>query len=171
MCGKPRGPGRLWAPWRMEYIRSPAPHQCVFCEAVAADDDAAKLVLARGATCYVMMNLYPYNNGHLLIAPYEHVAELRDLEPCVLEELMRLSALSVDILSSHMHPDGFNLGMNLGRSAGAGIEEHLHMHLVPRWNGDTSYITVCSDTKVIVQHLQETYRELRPLFDERLGAS
>ncbi len=161
-------PRRLWAPWRIEYIRSPKPGTCIFCDAPASNDDEANLILARGSVCYVIMNRYPYNNGHLLIAPYVHVADLADLDRAVREELMELTVLSVEILREHMQPDGFNIGMNLGRAAGAGIEEHVHMHLVPRWNGDTNYIAVCSETKVIVQHLHETYRELRPLFAARM---
>ncbi len=157
-----------YTPWRMRYIKrgEAADEGCVFCAMAAADsaDDAERLVLYRGRHCFVVMNLYPYNTAHLMVVPYLHVADLTTLDGAIAEELFRLTQRSVAILQAEYAPHGFNLGMNLGRVAGAGIADHLHMHIVPRWNGDTNFMPVIGDTKLIPEALAETYARLRPHF-------
>ena len=158
-----------FTPWRMAYITNvdaPAEHECVLCARGREAPDVSNLVLHRGTTCYVLMNLYPYNTGHLMIVPYEHTADLPNLAAATASELFDLTRQSVAILSSVMAPHGFNMGMNLGRTAGAGIDEHLHMHVVPRWNGDLNFMPVVGGTKLIPEALDQTYAKLRPLFDQ-----
>lgn len=154
----------LWAPWRMTYILDQdKPDGCIFClatDGVGADD----LVLGVGSKTLVMMNKYPYNNGHLLVAPKRHVASLSLLADDELSDLLRTVRLGVEALTQEMHPEGFNVGLNLGRVAGAGIEEHLHFHIVPRWGGDTNYMTVLGDVRVIPEHIEATCHKLRPHF-------
>lgn len=155
---------RLWSPWRSKYIESVKDHgptSCVFCSALAANADDTLHVVHRGSTAFIIMNLYPYNNGHLLIVPNRHVAELSALEPAERLELMDLSAMGIALLRESIGPHGFNLGANLGRVAGAGIEDHLHLHVVPRWNGDTNFMPVLSDTKMISEEMEATYVRLR----------
>ncbi len=166
----PCGWERLWAPWRMGYIRSAKSTECPFCLPEDTEGDRDRLVLARGRRAHVVMNLYPYNNGHLLIAPYEHTSDFTALAPETLAEMGELIRVCVRVLAKHCHPDGYNIGYNLGRAGGAGVEEHLHAHVIPRWNGDTSFITTVGQTKVIVQSLLETYSELRPMFDEEMAS-
>ena len=156
----------MWAPWRMSYVtedRGERP-ECVFCAAVRADDDADPYILLRGRTAYVIMNRYPYNNGHLMIVPYRHVPRLTDLDSATTSEIMDLTRRAQEVLQDAMHPHGFNLGMNQGSAAGAGIEEHLHLHIVPRWVGDTNFMPAIADTRVMPQHLDETYDLLREGF-------
>ena len=139
------------------------PTGCIFClagDGVGVDN----LVLGVGENCLVMMNKFPYNNGHLLIAPKRHLAHLHQLSPEESRELMELTNLSVEAIKKEMSPEGFNVGLNLGRVAGAGIEEHLHFHVVPRWNGDTSFMTVLDQVRVIPEHIRATYEKLRPHF-------
>lgn len=150
----------LWTPWRMEFIRSPKPDECVFCAKVNADDDAEHIV-ARGERVYVTLNKYPYNNGHLLIIPYEHVPSIEDLDDATLLELMQMTNKALRALRSAMQPHGFNVGFNLGAEAGAGIREHVHLHIVPRWAADSNFMTILADTRTIPQLLDETYRELK----------
>ena len=133
---------------------------CVFCEKSACVDDRAELIVLRGAHAYVMLNLYPYNNGHLLVAPYVHRASLEDLDPPVLAEIMLLCSKSLAVLRQALGPQGFNLGINLGKVAGAGIAEHIHVHIVPRWNADTNYMTVTAGTRVIPEALEVTYDQI-----------
>ncbi len=154
----------LWAPWRMAYITGPREGGCVLCEKAAGTDDPANLVLARGRWAYVLMNLYPYNNGHLLVAPYRHCDRLADLSPDELLDVMRWVQRSEVLLREELRPDGFNIGLNLGKVAGAGMEEHLHLHLVPRWNGDTNFMPVIGETKVMPEYLAATYAKLAPRF-------
>lgn len=130
---------------------------CVFCEKPACTDDRKELIVLRGAYAYVMLNLYPYNNGHLLIAPYRHCASLEDLEAPTLTEIMLLCNKSLAVLRQALGPHGFNLGINLGKVAGAGIAEHVHLHIVPRWNADTNYMSVTAGTRVIPEALEITY--------------
>jgi ATP adenylyltransferase len=157
-----------FTPWRMKYIKrgDTPPGGCVFCAMAAAppERDEDHLVLHRGERCFVVMNLYPYNTAHLMVLPFEHTADLVGLEPEVAEELFELTRRTVGLLSAEYQPQGFNLGMNLGRTAGAGIAEHLHMHIVPRWNGDTNFMPVVGGTKLIPEDLEGTYRRLRPAF-------
>ena len=154
----------VWAPWRMTYILAKKPSGCIFCERPREQYDAKNLILWRGRTAFVMMNLYPYNNGHLMVVPHAHVASLTALEPSQRAELGELTMHCEQILQQALHPDGFNIGLNLGSAAGAGIAEHLHVHIVPRWEGDTNYMTVVSEIRVIPQHIDQTYALLAPYF-------
>ena len=154
----------LWAPWRMAYILSEKTANCIFCDHPRQQGDAQNLILWRGATAFVMMNRYPYNNGHLMIVPYAHVASLNALESVQRNELLAVTAHCEQVLQNAMQPQGFNVGINLGAAAGAGIAEHLHIHIVPRWAGDTNYMTVVSEVRVIPQHLDHTYQLLAPYF-------
>jgi len=145
----------------MAYIqRSVGDRGCVLCAKQASDDDAANYVLYRGERAYIILNLYPYNNGHLMVVPYEHVASLEDLDAATLTELMALTKQGLAALRKAMDPDGFNVGVNLGRAAGAGIHDHVHIHIVPRWEGDTNFMPVLGETRVIPQMLGETYTQL-----------
>jgi ATP adenylyltransferase len=158
-----------FTPWRMAYIQNaaePLEPGCVLCARGRDEPQPANLVLHRGAACYILMNLYPYNTGHLMIVPYAHTADLSALDAAVAEELFALTRQSVGILTAVLSPHGFNIGMNLGRTAGAGIDEHLHMHIVPRWQGDSNFMPVVGGTKLIPEALDQTYAKLRPRFDQ-----
>ncbi|MCE4617781.1 MAG: HIT domain-containing protein [Desulfurococcales archaeon] len=158
----------LWAPWRIKYIRESvgkkATH-CIFCEALKLPDNES-LILLRSTYAYVIMNAFPYNNGHLLITPYRHIATLEQLDDCEIQDIHRLMKISLKILRKAMNPHGFNIGINLGRVAGAGIDDHVHVHIVPRWNGDTNFMTTIGGTRVIPQSLRDLYSQLKPLFEE-----
>jgi len=151
---------KLWAPWRMAYIEVEQPHGCIFCTKPEAGDDRQQLILFRGEQCFVMMNLFPYNNGHVMIAPYRHTADLVGLSVEEQAEMMRLTRYCVRVLQEAFRPEAFNLGMNLGRTAGAGVADHLHMHVVPRWNGDTNFMPVLAETKVLPDALFTSYDKL-----------
>ena len=140
------------------------PEGCLFCEVAARDDDEAAMVLHRGGRAFVLMNAYPYNPGHLMVAPFRHVGDLEALEPEEVLDAGRLLQSAVRVLREEMSPQGFNVGMNLGRVAGAGIPGHLHWHVVPRWNGDTNFMPVVGETRVLPESLEDTYRKLRPRF-------
>ena len=161
----------LWTPWRMPYLRGegPQPEGCLFC-VKPQEEDAAAHIVHRGRLCYVILNRFPYNNGHLMIVPYAHVAALEELDVETSAELMALAQLSVRVLREAYSPQGFNLGMNVGEVAGAGVTGHVHLHVVPRWGGDTNYMAVVGQTRVIPEWLDQTYERLRPLF-ERLKPS
>ena len=153
----------MWAPWRMSYVGAdPAERNpgCVFCDLPAQEDDRAVYILHRGRLAYVIMNRYPYNNGHLMVVPYAHVPSLTDLATEAAAEVVELTRRSQEVVQGAMRPQGFNVGINQGRAAGAGIEEHLHLHLVPRWIGDTNFMPAIGDTRVMPQHLDETYELL-----------
>jgi len=156
----------LWAPWRMRYIQNidKKEENCIFCTKITQQNDRENLIIHRGTYCYIIMNLYPYNNGHLMVIPYRHTSQLLDLEPKETEELWRLLGHCQIALKAKMNPEGFNIGMNIGRNAGAGIDQHIHMHIVPRWNGDTNFMPVVGATKVISQALEDTYDALLPYF-------
>jgi ATP adenylyltransferase len=154
---------RLWAPWRMEYIEGPKPDECIFCAPAEAQDDAAHYVLARGERCFVMLNAYPYTSGHVMVSPYEHVPSLEELDEATLLELMILLKRSLAAIREAYGPEGFNIGLNQGKAAGAGVEEHVHMHVVPRWVGDTNYMPVVGGTRVLPQSLEDSYATLAPL--------
>lgn len=157
----------LWAPWRMDYIRAPEKEKdCIFCKKIEMNNDQDGLLLYRGKNAFVMLNLYPYNNGHILIAPYEHVNRTNKLSADCLSEIMELADSSMNILTKEMNAQGFNFGANIGSAAGAGIEEHIHFHLVPRWVGDTNFMPILGHTKVQVQGLKETWTQLQPLFNK-----
>ena len=152
----------MWAPWRIDYILGEKEPGCVFCKALA--DDAA-LTLYRGAETMVVMNKFPYINGHLLVAPVRHVSALSELGRAEMGTLLYTVEQSIAVLKAVMRPEGVNVGLNLGKVAGAGIEEHLHFHVVPRWSGDTNALAVFADVRVIPQHIQETHALLKPHFD------
>jgi ATP adenylyltransferase len=153
----------IWAPWRMEYILDDKAGGCIFCQALGEKDE---LTLYKGNACLVMMNKFPYINGHLLVAPRRHLARLDELSQDEMGKLLKLVEQSIAVLKKQMNPDGFNVGLNLGKVAGAGVEEHLHFHIVPRWFGDTNALTVFADVRVIPEHLQATYKNLKQHFDK-----
>jgi ATP adenylyltransferase len=157
---------KLWAPWRMEYIKGPQQEGCILCDMPAAGNDAEHLILFRGKYNYVIMNLYPYSNGHLMIAPFAHVADYADLDGPTLLECSMMTQEALRCLRAAFSPDGVNVGLNLGRVAGAGILDHVHLHVVPRWQGDTNFMPVLSETKVISEHVRSTYEQLRPYFEK-----
>jgi len=154
----------LWAPWRMDYIMLEKPAGCILCEKPAQNSDAANYILYRGNQNFVMMNAYPYNPGHLMIAPYRHVASLEELTTDELHEHIEIVSRSIKVLRQVFNPGGFNVGVNMGKAAGAGIADHVHTHIVPRWQGDTNFMPVFADTRVIPQALVETYEKLKGKF-------
>lgn len=154
-------PRPLWAPWRIEYIRAPKTHTCFLCEKAAGENADADHVVHRGETCYVLLNDYPYNSGHLLVAPYRHVAGLADLSDSERNELMALLVQGTAVLQRLMSPRGFNIGFNLGEAAGAGLAEHVHGHVVPRWVGDTNFMSILADTRVVPEALDATAALIR----------
>jgi ATP adenylyltransferase len=158
---------RLWAPWRLDYIKGPKPDRCIFCAAVESDDDAAHYVVARGDRCFVMLNAYPYNNGHLMISPYEHVPSIEELDQDALLELMHLTQRALAALRDAYSPEGFNLGINQGKIAGAGFDDHVHLHVVPRWGADTNFMPVIGSTRVLPQSLEESAATLTEAFAGR----
>ncbi len=153
-------PPRLWAPWRNKFISQKPARGCVFCAAKRSGDDRRRLVVARGRRAFALLNLYPYNNGHLMVMPYRHVGDLAALQPGEWTDMLSLAQTLMKTLKRELRPHGFNLGMNLGRVAGAGIPGHLHLHIVPRWMGDTNFMPVLSGTKVISQSLADVRRRL-----------
>jgi len=151
----------LWAPWRAKFVKKKKHKICIFCSKIKSKNDTKNLVLYRGKYSFVMLNLYPYTNGHLMVAPYKHVSKLELMSKDEIYELFDLVSKMVKVLKKTHKIDGSNIGINLGRAAGAGIEEHLHIHIVPRWFGDTNFMSVVSDTKVISESLEETYKVLK----------
>jgi ATP adenylyltransferase len=150
---------RLWAPWRMQYVegpKTPSGGGCIFCDKPAEDDDAETLIVHRGEHCFVILNSFPYNNGHVMVVPYRHVARLDELEPVELNELGELTALSIRVLEDAYGPDGYNVGINMGAGGGAGIAAHIHQHIVPRWGGDTNFMPVVADTRVLPEALAQS---------------
>jgi len=155
----------LWSPWRIEYIKGPHDDSvCIFCEKPAAGDDETSRILARNDGAFVMLNTYPYNPGHLMVAPFRHTGDYESLSPEELLDANRLIQASLRVLRQGEGPHGLNLGMNLARTAGAGIRDHLHWHIVPQWNGDTNYMSIVGETRVLPELLAETYARLKPLF-------
>ncbi len=152
---------RIWAPWRMTYIRNASPEEgCIFCQAWEANEDRERLVLLRQKHALIMLNRYPYTCGHLMVAPLRHTAEMDDLSDDELLDLIQGVRRACALLRDVAAPHGLNIGMNLGKAAGAGIEEHLHVHIVPRWNGDTNFMSVTGDVRVIPEGLLESYDRL-----------
>ncbi len=151
-----------WAPWRMSFLLGPKQKGCVFCELPKQKTDPENLILFRGRHCFVILNKFPYNNGHLMVVPYQHTQDLSEMSKGAHAEMMLLVTKAVEILKQTMGPQGMNLGMNLGAAGGAGIRDHLHMHVVPRWAGDTNFMPILADTKVLVEHLSSTYDRLAP---------
>lgn len=158
----------LWAPWRMAFItpKTPPPPGCIFCTQPAAQRDDEYHVLYRGERCFMMLNRYPYNNGHLMIAPYQHVGSISLLDSETLSELMTQAQLALKAIRHAMSPDGFNMGINEGKVAGAGFADHMHYHIVPRWNGDTNFMPVVADIKVMPEHLDNVYKQLKTALEQ-----
>lgn len=152
----------VWAPWRIEYITGDKEEGCIFCKGLSEQDD---LTLYKGSITMVMMNKFPYINGHLLVAPTRHIPDMTHLSKDEMGDLLKTVEQSIGILKKVMNPDGFNVGLNLGKVAGAGVEEHLHFHIVPRWLGDTNALTVFADVRVIPEHIKATYNNLKPYFN------
>lgn len=154
----------IWAPWRIEYIQMEKPEGCIFCDKSSQSDDAQNYILYRGDKNFVIMNSYPYNPGHLMIVPYQHTGNLEELADEALHEHIKIISRSIELLKKAFSPDGFNVGMNIGRIAGAGIADHVHTHIVPRWSGDTNFMPVVAGTKVVNEAIGETYQKLRGKF-------
>ena len=158
---------RLWAPWRLAYVTAaPASTECIFCDAFHSAD--AELTVFRSRHSFIILNLYPYNNGHLMVVPNRHLSALASLTLDEQNDVMALTRMSEMALAEAYHPQGINVGINLGKAAGAGIENHLHVHVVPRWSGDTNFMTAVGETRVLPEDLKETAARLRPIF-ERLA--
>ncbi|MEM1537792.1 MAG: HIT domain-containing protein [Candidatus Nezhaarchaeales archaeon] len=157
------GMRRLWAPWRMEYIKSinEKPKGCIFCEKAKEADDEKNLIVYRGSEAFIMLNAYPYNSGHLMVAPYRHTPSLTDLNDQELLNVFKLVNLGIKALTLSMKPEGFNVGVNIGRAAGAGVAEHVHVHVVPRWAGDTNFMPVIGEVKVLPELLRNTWLKVR----------
>ena len=155
---------KLWAPWRIDYIRSKKDEGCIFCDKPEMEDRSG-LILFRGKNSFTLMNLYPYTNGHLMVAPFRHIDSFGGINQAERLEILEQIDLSIDALSNVLNPDGFNIGANLGESAGAGIKDHIHFHVVPRWKGDTNFMSVLGNTKVMVEGLEDSWEELKPLFE------
>jgi len=165
---EPRKFAILWAPWRIKYIESPKAEACIFCVEGMEEKDRENLVVYRSVKSFVMMNKYPYNTGHLMVAPYRHVRDLVNLTEEELLDLAKSVNLSIMILREALKPEGFNIGINMGRVAGAGIEDHIHVHVVPRWAGDTNFMPVLAHVKVMPELLQSTYDKLRGVLSKVL---
>jgi len=155
---------RIFAPWRIRYVLATKPKDCVFCSAVRGDE-REMLVVYKAESSFVIMNRHPYNPGHVMVCPKRHVPSTEDLSDDELLEIMRLLNLSMKAIRLSMNPDGFNLGVNLGKVAGAGIADHLHFHVVPRWSGDTSFMPVLADVQIIPEALEESYEKIRRAFE------
>jgi ATP adenylyltransferase len=148
------------AGWRMEYIEKDDDGSCIFCKKIESSSDEDNFIVRRGRLAYIIMNIYPYTTGHLMVAPYRHVGRISDLTGEESAEIIQLVAWSERLLGSALHPDGFNVGMNVGKCAGAGYPNHIHMHIVPRWQGDTNFMPVVSESKVLPETLSETYSKI-----------
>jgi ATP adenylyltransferase len=158
---------RIWAPWRLPYVKDASKDKdegCIFCVKPAEDDDERNLIVHRGERCFVILNKFPYTNGHLMVAPYEHLATLPDLTAETVTEMMQLAQRGIVVLDDKYGPNGYNAGINQGRIAGAGYEGHIHLHVVPRWAGDTNYMPVIADTRVMPQSLEDSYATLKGQF-------
>jgi ATP adenylyltransferase len=156
----------IWAPWRMEYIKKVDEPGCVFCKKLKKKDGPENLVLYRGRKSFIMLNLYPYTNGHVMVAPLKHIKDLENLDAATLAEMMKLSQKMIMVLKKLMHPEGFNVGINIGKVAGAGVLGHVHIHIVPRWNGDHNFMPVLGATKIMPQTLAEVYELLKKELSE-----
>jgi ATP adenylyltransferase len=156
---------RLWAPWRLEYIKGPQDDECIFCTGPAAGDDSGRYILRRGEHCFAMLNAFPYNNGHLMLSPYRHVPSIEALDAPVLTELMTMTQDALAAMRVAYAPEGFNMGINQGKVAGAGVEHHVHLHVVPRWGGDTNFMPVIGGARVLPQSLDDSFRDLTKAFE------
>ncbi len=157
----------MFAPWRGDFIRGPKEQGCVFCRMVRENQDRQNLILHRAHNCFIVFNRYPYTSGHLMVVPNRHIGHLEKLDPAILGEMMELAQYLVSSLKKEFAPRGFNLGMNLGRSAGAGIAGHLHLHIVPRWSGDSNFMATTGDVRVISLSLESVYKSLRKYFKNK----
>jgi ATP adenylyltransferase len=158
---------QLWAPWRIEFVTQPKASGCILCLKPREKRDTRNFILYRGRYWFVMMNIYPYNNGHLLISPYLHIGALEELPDRIFSDLQKVINYSVKAVKRALSSEGMNIGINLGKVAGAGIEDHLHFHLIPRWQGDTNFMPVLSEVRVIPEHLRATYNKLRTCFPRK----
>jgi ATP adenylyltransferase len=163
---------QLWAPWRMVYILNELEDKkgCIFCELPKETDDKKNLIVFRSEFCFVIMNKYPYNNGHVLVVPYEHTSDYTALNDQILLDIQKTVQKTIAVIKKVMSPQAMNIGLNLGRTAGAGIDQHLHYHIVPRWDGDTNFMPVISDTKVVSEALDATRDKLADAFERLYGA-
>jgi len=152
---------QLWAPWRIQYVTRPKETGCILCQKSKENKDETNFILHRSQNNFIILNAFPYNPGHLMIAPYRHIANLQDLSDAELTDHFNLVKKSLALLKEMLNPDGFNIGLNIGKVAGAGIEEHFHTHIVPRWQGDVNFMPVLSNTRVISEELAATYKKLR----------
>jgi len=158
---------QLWAPWRMPYIQQSEPEPgCLFCTKIHEDKDEENYIVYRGSLCFVMLNLYPYNSGHLMVVPYQHTGQLDEIQSNAGAEMFGTAQMSVQALNAVMHPNGFNLGVNQGKISGAGVADHIHLHVVPRWDGDTNFMPVLANVKVMPELLTTTADKLRPIFQQ-----
>jgi len=157
---------RIWSPWRMKYIESHnAQEGCIFCNALARPDDEENLIIKRGTLAFVILNLYPYTSGHIMVAPVAHEPSLEYLDRASRAEMMELVSQSIVVLKEIYHPQGFNVGANIGESAGAGEPGHVHMHIVPRWTGDTNFMSALGETRVLPETLEDTYKRIKAGFE------
>jgi len=155
---------RLWAPWRLEYIQGPKGDECVFCVGADESDDRERHIVQRGDRCFVLLNAYPYTSGHLMVAPYAHVPSIEELDEDTLLELMTLTRRSLEALRDVYTPEGFNVGINQGKIAGAGFDDHVHQHVVPRWSADNNFMPVIGDTRVLPQSLDDSWNQISEAF-------
>jgi ATP adenylyltransferase len=156
----------IWSPWRMEYIESSKEEGCVFCSAQKMEDGAENLIALRSKRAYVILNRYPYTSGHLMVVPFDHKPNLEELDPATRAEMMELTARCMAVLRKVYHPQAFNMGANIGESAGAGVKSHVHIHIVPRWQGDTNFMTVVGEMRVLPELLERTYERVKTAFLE-----
>ena len=158
---------RIWAPWRLKYVKDASKdieEQCIFCAKPGEDADEENLIVHRGERCFVILNKFPYTNGHLMVAPYEHLAQLQQIDAETIAEMMDLAQRGMNALETSYSPHGYNVGFNQGRVAGAGVDHHIHLHVVPRWGGDTNFMPVLADTRVMPQTLEQSYEALKGSF-------
>ena len=160
---------RIWAPWRIDYIRNKKETGCIFCEKPKHNDKEG-LILFRGDNAFTLMNLYPYTNGHIMISPYKHIDNWSGLNKKDKIDILEQIDQTVQVLTEILNPEGFNIGANIGESAGAGIKDHIHFHVVPRWNGDTNFMPVFGNTKIIIEGLIDSWEELNPVFNNKFNA-
>jgi len=158
--------GFLWTPWRMQYIRGEKRNDCVFCTELSLLDGPENLIVSRGSLTFVILNRFPYTCGHLMIVPYIHKASLEDLDVATRSEIMENAVRAIAVLKKEYQPQGFNMGINIGEVAGAGILDHVHFHVVPRWGGDTNFMSALGDTRVLPELLEKTYQRIKKTWDE-----
>jgi ATP adenylyltransferase len=155
---------QLWAPWRMEYVKGEKSDECIFCSLPKANEDTNNYILHRGQSAFIIMNIFPYNSAHVMVSPFRHIGCLTTQNADESKEMNSLTLRAIEILRAIINPEGFNVGYNIGKAAGAGYDEHIHCHIVPRWTGDTNFMPVLGETKVHPEHLKTTYKKLLPHF-------